>query len=72
MKPTAAQITGILRAIIPAAIAYAAGKGVDLSWLTNPDVVAGLAALGCAAWSVQSKRRPKAKLTLMDQPKANQ
>lgn len=64
------QITGILRAIIPAAIAYAAGRGIDLSWLMNPDVLAGLATIAAAAWSVQTKRAPKKKLQLAE-PKLN-
>lgn len=68
MKPTPDQITGILRAIIPAVMAYAAGKGIDLSWLMNPDVIAGLAAIGCAAWSVQSKRQRKTKTKDPQQP----
>jgi hypothetical protein len=72
MKPTPAQIAGVVRAVAPAAIAYAAGRGIDISWLTNPDVMAALAAIGCALWSVQAKRKPKAKLVLAEQPKINQ
>jgi hypothetical protein len=71
MKPSTAQIAGVVRAVAPAAIAYAAGRGLDLSWLLNPDVIALIAALGAAGWSVQAKRKPKAKLTLVEPPKVN-
>jgi hypothetical protein len=56
---TKAHIAGILRAVIPAAVAYAAGKGFDLSALATPEAIDSIAAVvvaGCAVWSVTSKR----------------
>lgn len=49
-------IAGILRAIIPAAIAYAAAKGWDLSALGSDAVLGGIAAIVAAVWSVKSKK----------------
>jgi hypothetical protein len=56
MNPTI--IAGILRAIVPAIIAYAAAKGWDLSSLGTDAALGGLAALIAAAWSVQAKKKP--------------
>ena len=50
------QINGILRAIIPAALAYAAGKG----WLTQDqiaDVTAAIVTLVSAGWSVATNSK---------------
>ena len=47
------QLNGILRAVIPAALAYAAGRG----WLTQgqiADVTAAIITLVSAAWSVRT------------------
>lgn len=49
-------IAGILRAIVPAAITYAAAKGWDLSALGTDAALGGLAALIAAIWSVTSKK----------------
>lgn len=45
------QINGILRAVLPAALAYAVGRG----WITQSDVgdiTAAVITLASAAWSV--------------------
>lgn len=47
---------GVLRALVPAATAYVAGKG----WMTEgqaAEIIAAAAALGAAAWSVASKKK---------------
>ena len=49
-------INGILRAVIPAVIAYAAAKGFDLSQFGSEAVIGGLAAIIAAIWSVTSKK----------------
>ena len=52
------QITGIIRAVAPAALAYAVGKG----WITQSqvgDIVAGLVAIGSAAWSFSNNKTGK-------------
>lgn len=46
---------GILRAVVPAVTAYAAGKG----WMTEgqaAELIAAAVALGSAIWSVTSKK----------------
>jgi hypothetical protein len=45
------QIMGILRATVPAALAYIAGKGWIPAGATS-DVAAAVISLGAAAWSV--------------------
>ena len=47
-------INGILRAIVPAMVAWAAGKGYISSGSAG-DVAAGIVAIGSAIWSVISK-----------------
>jgi len=52
-------INGVLRAIIPAALAYAVGKG----WLSQSsvaDVTAAIITLVSAVWSVKSNQAPPA------------
>jgi hypothetical protein len=56
----ASIIAGILRAIIPAAIAFAAAKGWDISELGSEAVIGGAAAVAAAIWSVKSKKKPAA------------
>jgi hypothetical protein len=51
-------IAGILRAIVPALITYAAAKGFDLSAIGTDAALGGLAALIAAVWSVTSKKKP--------------
>lgn len=49
-------INGIVRAIVPAVTAYAAGKG----WMTEgqaAELIAAVIALGAAVWSVFAKNR---------------
>jgi hypothetical protein len=48
-------ISGILRAIVPAIIAYAVGKGW-LSQSSAADVTAAIIALASAGWSVKSNQ----------------
>lgn len=69
MKPTYPQISGVVRAILPVAVLIAGRRGVDLSFLSDPDVIAGLTAIACAVWSVQSKRTPTDEKA--DTPSAN-
>lgn len=50
------QINGVIRAILPAALAYAVGKG----WITQSsvgDITAAITALGAAVWSVYSNQK---------------
>ncbi|CAB4182613.1 hypothetical protein UFOVP1090_23 [uncultured Caudovirales phage] len=51
-------INGILRAIVPAIITYAAAKGFDLSQFGSEAVIGGVAAIIAAIWSVTSKKAP--------------
>jgi uncharacterized membrane protein HdeD (DUF308 family) len=58
---TANQINGILRAIVPAGVAFAVGKG----WIAQSnatDLITALVALGSAVWSVYTniEAKPKA------------
>lgn len=46
-------ISGVIRAVLPAAIAYAVGKGV-LPAGDYSAVIAAVVALGSAVWSVKS------------------
>lgn len=46
-------ISGVVRAILPAAIAYAVGKGI-LPAGDYSAVIAAVVALGSAVWSVKS------------------
>lgn len=48
-------INGVLRAIIPAALAYAVGKGW-ISQSSAADVGAAALAIGAAIWSIISNR----------------
>lgn len=53
------EIAGILRVILPLVAGYAAGRGKDLSALTDPALIESLATVigvSCAVWSVKSKR----------------
>ena len=52
-------IAGILRAVLPAGIAYAVGKGV-LPAGDYSDIVAAIVTLGSAIWSVKTNVAPKA------------
>lgn len=52
-----AIIAGILRAIVPAIVAYAAAKGFDLSSFGSEAVIGGVAAIAAAIWSVTSKKK---------------
>ena len=52
------QLTGIVRAIVPALLAYAVGKG----WLTTSmagDLTAAAVAVASALWSVQNNKTGK-------------
>jgi hypothetical protein len=51
-----AIISGILRAIVPAIVAYAAAKGFDVSQFGSEAVIGGLTAIASAIWSVTSKK----------------
>ena len=51
-------LNGILRAIIPAAIAYAVGKGW-ISQSASADVSTAVLAIAAAMWSVVSNRSGK-------------
>lgn len=57
----ASIIAGILRAIVPAIVAYAAAKGFDLSALGTDAVIGGAAAVVAAVWSVASKKKAEQK-----------
>jgi hypothetical protein len=49
-------ISGVIRAIVPAALAYAVGKG----WVSQSsvaDITAAAVAVGSAVWSVFSNRK---------------
>ncbi len=48
-------INGVLRAIAPAALAYAVGKGW-ISESSTGDIMAAITAIGAAAWSVATNR----------------
>ncbi len=50
-------VTGVIRAILAAAVGYAAGKGFDIGGLASPEVTAALGTVIVAAWSVFSKRK---------------
>jgi len=52
-----AIISGILRAIVPAIVAYAAAKGFDLSSFGSEAVIGGVTAIAAAIWSVTSKKK---------------
>ena len=52
------QITGIVRAVVPALLAYAVGKG----WITSSmggDITAAAVAVASAIWSVQNNQTGK-------------
>ena len=52
------QITGIVRAVVPAACAYAVGKG----WITTSsvgDITAAAVAVASAIWSIQNNKTGK-------------
>ena len=52
------QITGVVRAVVPAACAYAVGKG----WITSSsvgDITAAAVAVAAAFWSVQNNKTGK-------------
>ncbi len=51
-----AIISGILRAIVPAIVAYAAAKGFDISQFGSEAVIGGVTAIAAAIWSVSSKK----------------
>lgn len=52
-------INGVLRAVVPAIIAYLVGKGTIPAADYGP-LLAGLTATVAAAWSVWSKKKPAA------------
>ncbi len=52
-------INGVLRAVIPAALAFAVAKG----WLAQAqvnDLTAALITIAAAAWSIHSNKKPNA------------
>lgn len=52
------QLNGIIRAVIPAVLAYAAGKG----WITQDaigDITAACVAVAAAVWSVVTNHKPE-------------
>jgi len=52
------QVTGIIRAVVPALLAYAVGKG----WISDGsvgDLTAAAVAIGMAVWSVFNNRTGK-------------
>ena len=52
------QMTGVLRAIVPAGVAYAVGRG----WIPQSsaaDVITAALACGAAGWSIFSNRSGK-------------
>ena len=55
-------VNGILRAVIPAVVAYAAAKGFDISAIGSDAAIGGLAAVIAAVWSVSSKKKDAPKL----------
>lgn len=53
-------VNGVIRAVVPAGLAYAVGKG----WITQSsvgDIMAAVMAVVAAGWSVASNRKPVAK-----------
>lgn len=50
-----AIIAGIIRAVLPAVVAYFAGKGVDISGIATPEVTMAVATVVAAGWSVAAK-----------------
>ena len=52
------QITGILRAIVPAGLAWAVGKGYVPAGSVG-DIGAAIAAIGAAVWSVYNNKTGK-------------
>lgn len=52
-------INGVLRAVLPAALAFAVGKG----WISQSqvaDITAAIITLAAAGWSVATNVKPKA------------
>lgn len=52
------QFTGVVRAVLPALLAYAVGKG----WISTSsvaDVTAAIVAVAAAVWSIWSNRSGK-------------
>ena len=52
------QVTGVVRAILPAVLAYAVAKG----WITTSsvgDITAAAVAVASAVWSVQNNKTGK-------------
>ena len=52
------SLNGIIRALVPAVLAYAVGKG----WISSSsvgDITAGVVAIAAAVWSVISNRPGK-------------
>lgn len=52
-------INGVLRAVIPAVVAYLVGKGTIPAADYGP-LIAGITAVSAAAWSIWSKKKPAA------------
>lgn len=50
------QLGGFVRTILLAGIAYASGKGVDMTFLGSPEIQAALVTIVVGAWSWWSKR----------------
>ena len=61
------QITGILRALVPAAVAYLVGKGY-LTESSAASVIAAVIALLSAGWSVQTNSDASAIKTVAAMP----
>ncbi len=58
MQVDANVVSGVLRAVLPAALAYAVGKG----WITESstaDISAAVLAVGAAVWSIMSNQPKK-------------
>lgn len=53
------SISGIIRAIVPAILAYAVGKGY-ITESVAVDITAAAVAVGAAIWSIVSNRKPAA------------
>lgn len=62
------QITGMIRAIVPAIVAYFAGRGILLNDVAIADLLVALITLGSALWSVyvHTQHRAVANVAAMD------
>ena len=57
MNPS--TIGGIVRTLLACVAGYAAGKGLDLTGLSSPEVTNGIGLVLVAIWSVFSKKPAK-------------